>query len=459
MSIFSQVYIRRGEIIRPIPKSRLRHLIRLGNIFASDQISTNKKNWVRFDRDAEFADYFKPSRSPNQEQQSRSVALPSEREFLGVLVCPQCKQDYPDLADYKSLVNDQDILDHIRPKRFKQFLCTQCGAILKKTLGPWTLYLKVGIVFFSFTIFAYIFNMYFDHDPVGLGFDLYYENQYLDGLTMFFIMFMSAITYLIPTAVMEKYCQRLEYGKNPVRVFHQCVATIIGVVAFTVLSLGLYLNICKDLITFQVKPTFHHNTEKILKWTPLWQSPYFTVQGQGYLLNGEFSKAVENFDRSIELKKDHSYPYFYRGIAHYYLDIYDLAELDMNKAIEIDTGKWELNDLYKKLWIFLAREKRDGSGKAYLKSIRSELKKNQWPDSLLLFFAGEIDVDRLEIIPKKMDRTKRCQVHFYTGIFFKMEKRYEEARTAFEDAQDSKAEDCIEIHTASFELASLADSN
>ena len=361
------------------------------------------------------------------------------------------------LADYKPLAEERELSNLIRPKRFKPFPCTQCRTLLKKTLGPWAPYMKAGVVFFSFTIFAYIFNLYLDHDPVGLGFDMYYENQYLDNPAMFFILIMAAFTYFVPTIVMEKYAQRLEYAefrKNPKRIYHKAGAVLFAVALGTVFSLGLYLNICKDLITFQEKPTFHHNTQSILEWTPLWKSPYYTVQGQGYLLNGAFSKAVENFDRALELKKDHSYPYFYRGIAHYYLDEYDLAELDMNKAIEIDTGKWEPNDLYKKLWIFLVREKKDKSGRAYIKSFRSELKQNHWPDSLFLLFTGEITVDRLEVIPKKRERTKQCQAYFYAGIFYKMEKRFEEARKAFEDAQ-APAEDCIEMHAAEFELTNL----
>jgi lipoprotein NlpI len=142
------------------------------------------------------------------------------------------------------------------------------------------------------------------------------------------------------------------------------------------------------------------------------------------------------------------------SIAQYYLSQFDLAELDMNKAIEVDTGKWEPNDLYRKLWIFLAQEKKNKSGRAYIKSFRGELKRNHWPDSLFLLYTGEMTVDQLQVIPKKRDRTQLCQAHFYTGVFHKMERRYEEAKTAFEDAQ-KPAEDCIEMHAAEFELADL----
>lgn len=468
MNLFPFVYLRRNEIIRPVLRSRLKHLMKIGNIYASDQISTNKKNWVRFDQSPEFAEYFKRSPSAGMESQVQAADFPVEKEFQGALVCPQCEQDYPDLADYQSLIDEdrmvplRNIISSLRPKRFKPFPCVQCGTLLKKTLGPLAPYLRAGVVFFSFTIFAYIFNLVLDHEPLGFGFDMYYENQYLDNPTMFFVMMMASVTYFVPTAAMEKYLQRLEYGeynKNPGRVHHQYAAVIMGVIVFVFFSLGLYLNICKDLITFQVKPTFHHNTKSILKWTPLWKNPYYTVQGQGHLLNGEFTEAVENFDHAIELKKDHSYPYFYRGIAHYYLDQYDLAESDLNRAIEIDTGKWEPDDLYKKLWIFLAREKENQSGQAYIKSIRSELTMSHWPDSLFLLFTGEIKADRLKSIPRKREWTKKCQAYFYAGIFYKIKKRYEEARTAFESAQETKAEDCIEIHAAEFELADLDNSN
>ena len=52
-----------------------------------------------------------------------------------------------------------------------------------------------------------------------------------------------------------------------------------------------------------------------------------------------------------------------------------------------------------------------------------------------------------------------CQVHFYAGIFYKMEKRCGESRAAFERAQETKAEDCIEIHAVEFELVGLPNSH
>jgi len=50
-------------------------------------------------------------------------------------------------------------------------------------------------------------------------------------------------------------------------------------------------------------------------------------------------------------------------------------------------------------------------------------------------------------------------VHFYAEKFYKIEKRYVEARTAFERVQDTKAEDCIEIHAAEFDLSGVLNSN
>lgn len=454
MSLFSMVWIRRNEIIKRFPRSRLARLIKSGNIYKNDLISTDKKNWARFDEDPEFAEIFK----------EREAALANPVEYRGILVCPQCRQDYPHRANYLGIIGKEEgfwgwqLNLPVDSKRFKPFNCEQCGVLLKRTLGPGFPYLVVTVGFACIWLFSLWFNIMQDHEPSGFGFGMFYEGQYLDNPSMFFVVMMAVVGFLLPLATLEKSWQRLElaeYDKNPERIHHLIGASMIGLISMAVLCLGLYLNICKDLITFQIEPTFHHNTKTILRWTPFWKGPFYTVQAQGHLLNGEFSEAVDNFDRALELDQSHSYPFFYRGIAHYYLEQYDQAEFDLNMAIQIDTGRWEPDDLYKTLWIFMVKEKKEGSGRVYIQSLQDELKLDHWPDPLLLMLSGEIEPDRLLENPEARNRTQKCQAFFYTGIYYKNHKRYEDARTAFENVQQTKAEDCIEIHAAGFELERL----
>lgn len=51
---------------------------------------------------------------------------------------------------------------------------------------------------------------------------------------------------------------------------------------------------------------------------------------------GKFESAIENFNKSLELNKDFSVTYFFRGASYHSLGEYDEAMLDYTKAIALD---------------------------------------------------------------------------------------------------------------------------
>ena len=51
---------------------------------------------------------------------------------------------------------------------------------------------------------------------------------------------------------------------------------------------------------------------------------------------GEYSTALENINKSIELKKDWEISYFYRGVVNQALENFDDAILDYTKALKIN---------------------------------------------------------------------------------------------------------------------------
>ena len=52
--------------------------------------------------------------------------------------------------------------------------------------------------------------------------------------------------------------------------------------------------------------------------------------------NGRFESAVENINKSLELKNDWEIPYFYRGVAYQAMEDFDEAMLDYTKALQIN---------------------------------------------------------------------------------------------------------------------------
>jgi len=63
---------------------------------------------------------------------------------------------------------------------------------------------------------------------------------------------------------------------------------------------------------------------------------YYLDEGIYAIKNGEFRKGIDNINKSLELKKDWSIPYFYRGVAYDALKEYDEAMLDYTRAIQLD---------------------------------------------------------------------------------------------------------------------------
>ena len=52
--------------------------------------------------------------------------------------------------------------------------------------------------------------------------------------------------------------------------------------------------------------------------------------------DGKFKSAIENINKSLELKNDWEIPYFYRAVAYQALEDFDEAMLDYTKAIQLN---------------------------------------------------------------------------------------------------------------------------
>lgn len=63
---------------------------------------------------------------------------------------------------------------------------------------------------------------------------------------------------------------------------------------------------------------------------------FYLDNGINDIKNGEFQSAIENINKSLELKKDWEIPYFYRAVANQAKENFDDAILDYTKAIQIN---------------------------------------------------------------------------------------------------------------------------
>lgn len=69
---------------------------------------------------------------------------------------------------------------------------------------------------------------------------------------------------------------------------------------------------------------------------------------------GNFNSAIEKFNKSIELEKNMSVSYFYRGAAYHSIGEYDEAMLDYTKALSIDPNMTDA--YYNRTKIILSRK-------------------------------------------------------------------------------------------------------
>ena len=84
-------------------------------------------------------------------------------------------------------------------------------------------------------------------------------------------------------------------------------------------KLGFAFNIYNSLITeHSVNPEVYHH------------------RGYAYMLVGEFDKAIEDFNETIELNPKHPVAYVNRGLAYHLLGEFDKAIVDFSKAIELN---------------------------------------------------------------------------------------------------------------------------
>mgnify|MGYP001033389184 CR=1 FL=1 len=63
---------------------------------------------------------------------------------------------------------------------------------------------------------------------------------------------------------------------------------------------------------------------------------YYIDNGIYDIQRGEFESAIDNINKSIELKDDWEISYFYRGVAHQAMQKFDDAILDYTKALQIN---------------------------------------------------------------------------------------------------------------------------
>lgn len=173
----------------------------------------------------------------------------------------------------------------------------------------------------------------------------------------------------------------------------------------------------------------------------------------------EFTQAYDAFDSVLDLKPDHEYAHFNRGISLYYGDRYDLAIEDF-KAFHLEQD----NDPYRLLWLFFAESKLDKiQAKKTLNDGEQYIANNVWAKRIIKLYLDEISVAQftqeltLGITNQKALTERLCEAYFYLGKLSLLRNQKQNAANYFKLALGTNVYEFVEHRYARLELDLLRE--
>jgi len=180
----------------------------------------------------------------------------------------------------------------------------------------------------------------------------------------------------------------------------------------------------------------------------------YNLLGIHYTQLQEFTQAYDAFDSALDLKPDHEYARFNRGIALYYgnrpaLAVKDFTNFHQNKD----------SDPYRLLWLYLAQAKVDGKlALAQLRAGENSIADNVWAKRIIKLYLSEITINQFtqELpygLPNQAALTERlCEAYFYLGKLSLLHKQKHIAENYFKLALSTNVYEFVEHRYARLEL-------
>ena len=176
--------------------------------------------------------------------------------------------------------------------------------------------------------------------------------------------------------------------------------------------------------------------------------------GVHYTLIGQFDKAYEAFDATIELAPEHQYVYLNRGVSLHYGGKPKLAIEDLTKFHEFDK-----TDPYRVIWRYLAQNKLDKAGALkQLRVNREGIEANVWGRQIIdLFLMNISQAQFIDGLSRNIENPTQlaerlCEAYFYLGVFARMYDQPELALNYFKLALSTNVYEFVEHRFARREL-------
>lgn len=173
----------------------------------------------------------------------------------------------------------------------------------------------------------------------------------------------------------------------------------------------------------------------------------------------EFTQAYDAFDSVLDLKPEHEYAHFNRGISLYYGDRADLAIKDFKSF-----HKQQTNDPYRLLWLFFAESKLDKTqAKIMLNDGEQYIADNVWAKRIIKLYLDEISLTQFTqeltvgITNQKALTERLCEAYFYLGKLSLLRDQKQNAANYFKLALGTNVYEFVEHRYARLELDLLRE--
>jgi tetratricopeptide (TPR) repeat protein len=170
-------------------------------------------------------------------------------------------------------------------------------------------------------------------------------------------------------------------------------------------------------------------------------------RGDAFKEKGEYARAIESYDRAIDLQAREPSIYASRGLMHFYIGNFPKAAADFTQGYQ---GKI---DSYSLLLTYLSLSRAGQDGKDELTRGASRLESKDWPYPVIELFLGRKSLEDIRGVAANSDR--QCEVQYYAGEWYLLHAEKEPARQALQTAVNSCPKDFVEYRAAVSELKRL----
>jgi lipoprotein NlpI len=179
--------------------------------------------------------------------------------------------------------------------------------------------------------------------------------------------------------------------------------------------------------------------------------------GVHYTQQGQFIRAYEAFDSTLEINPDYHFAILNRGIALYYGGRSDLASLDTQVFLD-----QEPSDPIRALWHFIAsRQTNEVRALEQLRTNRQQLDDQRWATTMVDFYLGEsteagVVAALISDVRSQTELNNRlCEAYFYLGKYHAAKGNNTTAANYFKLSLSTNVHEYVEHKFSRVELANI----